>query len=60
MTTNIDARSLSINYFNLECTSLSLIVFAFGKATLGCGSRTLWSLGDLRACLWALFRTSYT
>ena len=41
MTTNIDA-SIFINiFFNLESTSLSLIVFGFQKATLGGDGRAL-------------------
>ena len=51
--------SLQINSFNLESTSLLLIVFGFQKATLACDGRALESLGDFRTCLWALSRTSY-
>ena len=41
MTTNIDA-SIFINiFFNLESTSLSLIVFGFQKATSGGDNRAL-------------------
>ena len=50
MTTNIDA-SIFINNFNLESTSLSLIVFGFQKATLG---------GDGRAYeVWVILRHVY-
>ena len=51
--------SLSINYLNLEPTTLSLIVFGFRKATLGGDVRALWSLGDFSTCLGALRRIWY-
>ena len=51
MTTNFDA-SIFINNFNLESTSLSLIVFGFQKATLVC---------DVRACyeVWVILGRAY-
>ena len=45
--------SVYIKFVNVERTSLSLIVFRFRKSTLG-------GDGDLRTCLWALRRISYT
>ena len=51
---------LQINSFNLQRTSLSLIVFAIRKATHGGDGRALWCLGDLTTCLWVLRRISYT
>ena len=60
MTTDIGAI-IFLNYlFNLERTSLSLIVFEFRKATLSSDGEALWSLGDFRICLWALCRISCT
>ena len=51
MTTNFDAR-IFINNFNLESTSLSLIVFGFQKATLVC---------DVRVCyeVWVILGHAY-
>ena len=58
-TTSYMPASFWINSFNLERTSLSLIVSGFWKATLGGDSTALWDLGDFRKWFWAL-RKSHT
>ena len=57
MTTNIDAGIFINKFFNLESTSLSLIVFEFQETTLVCDGRAQ-SLDEFRTCLWGLSRTS--
>ena len=59
MTTYIGASIFINNCFYLERTNLSLIVFGFWKAILGCDGRALWNLGHFNSCLWALRRISY-
>ena len=59
MTTNIGANILWINFFNLERTSLSLVLFGFRKGILGGDGRVLWSLGDFETCLQALRKILY-
>ena len=51
--------SLSINYFNLERSSLSVIAFGFQKVALGGDGKALWNMGDFRTFLWGLRRISH-
>ena len=59
MTTNIGTSNLKKIYFNLDSTSLSLIIFGFWKATHCSDGRPLWSLCYFRTSLWVLRRISY-
>ena len=59
MTTNIGTSNFNKNWFNLESTSLSLIIFGFREANHCSDGRSIWGVGDFRTRLWALRWISY-